>query len=38
MPVNVILIRARLNFYLCYGDNFKIECPTGYLQTDCVPN
>jgi hypothetical protein len=29
MPVNAILIRALLNFYLYYGDNFKIECPTG---------
>jgi Mannosylglycerate hydrolase MGH1-like glycoside hydrolase domain len=29
MPVNVILIRALLNFYGYYGDNFKIECPTG---------
>jgi hypothetical protein len=29
MPVNVILIRALLNFYLYYGNNFKIECPTG---------
>ncbi len=29
MPVNIILIRALLNFYLYYGDNFKIECPTG---------
>jgi hypothetical protein len=29
MPVNVILIRALLNFYAYYGDNFKIECPTG---------
>jgi mannosylglycerate hydrolase MGH1-like protein len=29
MPVNVILIRALLNFYVYYGDNFKIECPTG---------
>ena len=29
MPVNVILIRALLNYYLYYGDNFKIECPTG---------
>ncbi len=29
MPVNVIIIRALLNFYLYYGDNFKIECPTG---------
>ena len=24
-----MLIRALLNFYLYYGDNFKIECPTG---------
>jgi hypothetical protein len=29
MPVNVMIIRAMLNFYLYYGDNFKIECPTG---------
>jgi len=24
-----MIIRALLNFYLYYGDNFKIECPTG---------
>jgi Glycosyl hydrolase family 63 C-terminal domain len=29
MPVNALLIRALLNFYLYYGDSFKIECPTG---------
>jgi hypothetical protein len=29
MPVNAIIIRSLLNFYLYYGDNFKIECPTG---------
>ena len=29
MPVNVLLIRALLNFYLYYGDSFKVECPTG---------
>jgi len=29
MPVNALLIRAVLSFYLYYGDNFKIECPTG---------
>jgi hypothetical protein len=29
MPVNVILIRALQNYYLYYGDNFQIECPTG---------
>jgi len=27
--VNVMLVRALLNYYLYYGDNFKIECPTG---------
>lgn len=29
MPVNVLIIRALLNYYLYYGDHFKIECPTG---------
>jgi hypothetical protein len=29
MPVNALLIRALLNFYLYYGDDFRIECPTG---------
>jgi len=29
MPVNVLLLRALLSFYCFYGDNFKIECPTG---------
>lgn len=29
MPVNALIIRSLLNFYLYYGDNFKIECPTG---------
>ncbi|MBP1751589.1 MAG: hypothetical protein H6Q57_425, partial [Geobacteraceae bacterium] len=29
MPVNALIIRALLNFYLYYGDSFKIECPTG---------
>jgi hypothetical protein len=29
MPVNVLLIRALLNFYPYYGDSFRIECPTG---------
>jgi hypothetical protein len=29
MPVNVLLIRALMSYYLYYGDNFKIECPTG---------
>jgi hypothetical protein len=29
VPVNVLIIRALMQFYLYYGDNFKIECPTG---------
>jgi hypothetical protein len=29
MPVNAMIIRALLSFYGYYGDNFKIECPTG---------
>ena len=29
MPVNAMIIRALLQFYLYYGDNFKIECPTS---------
>jgi hypothetical protein len=28
-PVNALIIRALLSFYLYYGDNFTIECPTG---------
>jgi hypothetical protein len=27
--VNVLLIRALLQYYLYHGDKFKIECPTG---------
>jgi hypothetical protein len=29
MPVNVLLVRALLNLYTFYGDEFKVECPTG---------
>jgi hypothetical protein len=29
MPVNALIIRALQQFYLYYGDNFKVECPTG---------
>jgi hypothetical protein len=29
VPVNALIIRALMSFYLYYGDNFKIECPTG---------
>ena len=28
-PVNALLIRALLQYYLYYGDRFQIECPTG---------
>jgi hypothetical protein len=28
-PVNAILIRALLQYYLYYGNSFKVECPTG---------
>src|SRR5262245_34507115 len=29
MPVNILLIRALLQFYTYYGEAFKVECPTG---------
>jgi hypothetical protein len=29
MPVNAVLLRSLLSFYEFYGDDFKIECPTG---------
>jgi hypothetical protein len=29
MPVNILLVRALLNLYAYYGDEFKVECPTG---------
>jgi hypothetical protein len=29
MPVNALLVRALLTYYLYYGDHFQIECPTG---------
>jgi hypothetical protein len=28
-PVNALIIRALLQFYLYYGDDFRVECPTG---------
>ena len=28
-PVNSLIIRALGEFYLYYGDSFKVECPTG---------
>ncbi len=29
MPVNALIIRALLQYYLYYGDDFTVECPTG---------
>jgi hypothetical protein len=29
MPVNALIIRALLQYYAYYGDDFRIECPTG---------
>jgi hypothetical protein len=29
MPVNGLIIRALLQYYLYYGDDLKVECPTG---------
>jgi len=28
-PVNTLVIRALLQYYLYYGDAFRVECPTG---------
>ncbi|MFM8260582.1 MAG: hypothetical protein ACKN83_12320, partial [Vulcanococcus sp.] len=32
MPVNYMIIRALLVYFTYYGNNFKIECPTGSGQ------
>jgi hypothetical protein len=29
MPVNGLIVRGLLNLYAFYGDDFKVECPTG---------
>jgi len=29
LPVNVLLIRGLMSYYLYYGDSFQVECPTG---------
>jgi len=29
MPINIMLVRALQQYYLYYGDSFKVECPTG---------
>ena len=28
-PMNLLIIRALIQFYLYYGDSFTVECPTG---------
>ena len=32
MPANALILRALLNLYQFYGDDFKVECPTGSGQ------
>ncbi|MFO1020386.1 MAG: glucosidase [Planctomycetales bacterium] len=29
MPVNALIVRSLLQYHMYYGDDFKIECPTG---------
>ena len=29
MPVNVLILRALLQYYAYYGSDWKVECPTG---------
>jgi hypothetical protein len=29
MPVNILIIRALIQYYTYYGNDFKVECPTG---------
>ena len=29
MPVNTLIVRGLLNLYAFYGNDFKVECPTG---------
>jgi hypothetical protein len=29
MPVNALIVRALINLYGFYGDEFKVQCPTG---------
>ena len=32
-PINILLIRALLQYYSYYGDDFRVECPTGSRAT-----
>ncbi|WP_448204913.1 MGH1-like glycoside hydrolase domain-containing protein [Azospirillum sp. sgz302134] len=29
MPVNALIVRALVQYYMYYGDDFRVECPTG---------
>jgi hypothetical protein len=29
MPVNLLIVRALVNLYTFFGDEFKVQCPTG---------
>jgi hypothetical protein len=29
MPVNALIVRGLLNYYMFYGQDFTVECPTG---------
>jgi hypothetical protein len=33
MPVNALILRALLQYYLYYGDDFTVECPTASGRT-----
>lgn len=35
MPVNALIVRALLQYYGYYGDEFQVECPTG---SGCMMN
>ena len=28
-PINLLIVRALIQFYMYYGDSFRIDCPTG---------
>jgi len=32
MPVNLLIVRALVNLYSFFGNDFKVECPTGSGQ------
>ena len=32
MPMNILVVRALLQYYSYYGDSFRVECPTGSGQ------